>query len=58
MSELTKDEWEAIEIGIMARMEYLQCLRHDGPSEEENNIIELNRKLLNKVAKIKNGITW
>lgn len=54
----TREEWEALEIGLMARISYLERWPeehgYDKPSPEDQTIIDLNRKLLNKVADLKN----
>lgn len=53
----TKEEWEGLEIGLMARIKHLEEWPaehgHDKISAEDQAIIEWNRKLLNKVAALK-----
>lgn len=53
----TKEEWEGLEIGLIARIKHLEEWPaehgHDKISDEDQAIIEWNRKLLNKVAALK-----
>jgi hypothetical protein len=59
MSFFTKEELEGLETGIISRITYLENWAENHGQEiskEDQQIIEWNRKLLNKISKLKHQV--